>query len=62
MGLPKHLSDKLIKDLNDACNVFSKACNGHCHDLGWCEACWIVASAKRKVEDGKDKQRERETR
>ena len=45
MSLPKTLTPKLIKELNEACSAFRKARDKDCDcdDVGWCEACWIMA-------------------
>lgn len=43
MGLPKNLTPKLIKDLNDACKAFSAVCDCACDDVGWCDSCWVAA-------------------
>lgn len=43
MGLPKNLTPKLIKELNDACKAFSAVCNCECDDVGWCDTCWVIA-------------------
>ena len=39
-------SDAMVKRLNNACAVLSQACDRSCDNIGWCDACWIIATVK----------------